>query len=258
MRPYKIIFFLFLIISFCSCQKVIHPDLGTSTSQYVVVGNVTDQPGPYTVTISKSVNFDQDNTFPPVSGAKVYITDSTLNLTDTLTEVNPGSYQTHTLAGVVGHTYHLTILSGTDSFFSSSTIPQPVNIDSVYIQTSIFGNDTDVVPLYKDPVGVGNYYHFVLTIQDSVSQDIYLHSDEITDGGLVSEPLRNDIDVNAGDTITVELQCVDYGAYQYYNNLQQTEGQNSATPANPQSNITGGALGYFRAHTVRRKSIIVQ
>ncbi len=258
MKPYKIASFLFLMMAFCSCQKVIHLNLGTSTSRYVIVGNVTDQPGPYTISITKSINFDQDNVFPAVSGASVYITDSTAGITDTLTEVTPGNYQTHTIAGVSGHVYHLGVLVNGNSFASSSIMPQPVGLDSIYTQAAVFGNNTDVVPLYRDPVGTGNYYHLVLTVQDSVSQEIYIHDDEATDGNEVQSALRNDIKVNSGNAITVELQCIDHGVFQYFKDLQQTIQQNSATPANPESNITGGSLGYFSAHTVRKKTIIAQ
>jgi len=250
-------FICLLVITFCSCQKVINVNLGSTPPAYVVVGNITDQPGPYTVTITKSVNFDQDNVFPGVHGATVYITDVTAGLTDTLSEFVTGMYQTHILTGTPGHVYKMNIITSNQNFTATSTMPQPVALDSVYTQTSIFGGDTDVVPMYKDPVGLGNFYHLLLTIEDSVSTEIYLHNDEISDGEEVKQPLRNNIKVLPGNTITVELQCIDSGVYQYYNNLQQTEQQNSATPANPQSNVKGGALGYFSAHTVRKKSITV-
>ena len=45
--------------------------------------------------------------------------------------------------------------------------------------------------------------------------------------------------------------------YEYYNSLETntTDGQ-SASPANPTSNITNGALGYFNAYSVRKKDVI--
>jgi hypothetical protein len=256
MAPYKIIAILFLMSAFCSCQKVIHLNLGSATSQYVIVGNITDQPGPYTISITKSVNFEQDNVFPSVSGAKVYITDSTANFTDTLTEITPGNYQTHMLAGVPGHTYRLSVLSNDKIYTSSSAMPQPIALDSVYTQPAPFGSNINVVPMYKDPPGIGNYYNLILTIGDSVSQSIYIHDDEVADGNEVQFTLRNDIKVKHGDPVTVELQCTDRGVFKYYQSLQQTIQQNSATPANPQSNIVGGCLGYFSAHTVRRRTVL--
>ena len=258
MRPYKIASYLFLMVAFCSCQKVIHLNLPSTTPVYVVVGNITDQPGPYNISITKTVAFDQDNVFPTVSGATVYITDAAASVTDTLTEVIPGNYQTHTITGMPGHTYKLSISANGNTFSSSSTMPQSIGLDSLYTQKAVIGTNTDIVPLYKDPAGTGNYYHLVLTVADSVSQNVYIHDDEVIDGNEVQSTLRNDIKVNTGDAITVELQCIDKPVFTYYKDLQQTIQQNSATPANPESNITGGCLGYFSAHTVRRKTIIAQ
>lgn len=83
------------VIALYSCQKVIDIELNPSSPRYVVTGNITDQPGPYEVKITSSINFDQDNNFPAVSGAKVCITDQNVGLTDTLTEVAPGRHRTH-------------------------------------------------------------------------------------------------------------------------------------------------------------------
>ncbi len=249
---------LFIMSAFCSCQKVIKVNLNSAAPRYVVAGNVTDQPGPYTINITKTIDFSQDNTFPGVSGATVFITDSNNNITDTLTEGSAGNYLTHTLVGVPGHTYHLDIAVGGNIFVCSSTMPQPVLLDSVRTQKSSFGKNIDVVPYYKDPVATGNNYHLTLKVKDSVSTEIYIHNDDLINGNEVANTLFNNIDVKTGDSITVELQCTDHKVNQYYDNLQQTIQQNSATPANPQSNITGGALGYFSAHTVDRKTIVAQ
>ena len=102
-------FFLLIVLlaAFSACKKVIKVDLNSSSARYVVQGNVTDVAGTYTVTITKTINFDQDNIFPTVSGAMVVITDVSAGVTDTLAETLPGNYTTHVLAGTPGHTYKL-------------------------------------------------------------------------------------------------------------------------------------------------------
>ena len=247
-----------LMLTTCfSCRKVIKVDLNSSSPKYVIEGNVTDQPGPYHVRVTKSVNFDQDNNFPGVSNAQVLITDVTSNITDTLTEESAGYYTTHFMAGVQGHTYSLSVTSGSDVFHATSTIPPAVHIDSVYTEKALFGDNPNTVLVFNDPVGTGNYYHMLLTVGDSTSTDLTIIDDALQDGGQILWPLRTDIEIHPGDTITVELQCIDRGVFQFYRDLQQTEEQNSAAPANPQSNISGGALGYFSAHTVNQKKIVV-
>lgn len=246
----------FGVIALYACQKVIEVELNPSSPKYVITGNITDQPGPYEVKITSSINFDQDNNFPAVSGAKVYITDQNISSTDTLTEVAPGRYRTHVWTGVPGHTYKLVAIVGNEVFSSVSTMPKPVALDSLYAKPAAFGDGTDIVAIYDDPVGRGNFYHLVLTIQDSLSREIYLHNDKINNGSTVSHVLNNDIDVKAGDKISLKLQCLDADAYDFYYTLDQALKQNSAVISNPKTNILGGAMGYFCAHTIKTRSFV--
>ncbi len=247
---------VFCVIAFYSCQKVIEVELNPSSPKYVITGNITDQPGPYEIKITSSINFDQDNNFPAVSGAKVYITDQNASSTDTLTEVAPGRYRTHVLKGVPRHTYKLLVILGEEMFSSVSTMPTPQALDSLYTKSASFGDGTDVVAIYNDPVGLGNFYRLELTIQDSLSQEIYLHNDKINNGSSVNHVLNNDIDVKTGDTITVKLQCIDADVYDFYYTLDQALKQNSAVISNPKTNILGGAMGYFCAQTIRTRSFV--
>ena len=64
-------------------------------------------------------------------------------------------------------------------------------------------------------------------------------------------------ELEEGDVVTVEMHSVDQSIYDYFFSLEQTIEQSAATPANPVSNIQGGALGYFSAHTVQTKTTVV-
>lgn len=136
------------------------------------------------------------------------------------------------------------------------TMPIPIVLDSLHTKPTAFGDGTDIVALYDDPVGQGNFYHLVLTVQDSLSKEIYLHNDKINKGATVTHVLNNDIDINTGDTITVKLHCIDTDVYDFYYSLDQALKQNSAVISNPKTNIRGGAMGYFCAHTVRVRRFV--
>jgi hypothetical protein len=209
------------------------------------------------VRVTKTVNFDQDNNFPGVSNAQVLITDITSNITDTLTEESTGNYITKSISGIPGHTYSLKITSGSDVFLATSTLPKAVPLDSLYTEKAQFGNGLDVVPVFNDPAGTGNYFHLLLTVGDSTSPLIIVVDDGLVDGHKIMTPIYNNMKFASGDAVSIELQCIDKGVFNYYSDLLQTQGQNSATPSNPQSNITGGALGYFSAHTVNKLRVIV-
>jgi hypothetical protein len=56
------------------------------------------------------------------------------------------------------------------------------------------------------------------------------------------------------------MQSIDSGIFTYWYSLSQQ--QNNAagggtTPSNPPSNLNNNTLGYFSAHTVQRRTIII-
>src|ERR1700746_1541531 len=97
-----------IIFLFSSCEKVIKIDLKDADARVVVQGNVTNAPGPYTVTLNSSVSYYSDNTFPAITGAQVKISDNAGN-SESLTETSQGVYQTSSLSGVKGRTYYLEV-----------------------------------------------------------------------------------------------------------------------------------------------------
>ena len=61
------------------------------------------------------------------------------------------------------------------------------------------------------------------------------------------------------DTVVVELQTLDKSTYDYFSTLfSLTDGMfGSSNPANPETNLSNDALGYFGAYTVSRDTIII-
>src|SRR5690242_2479967 len=136
----KNLVFAALILVFAgSCRKVITLDLHSATPKLVVEADVTDQAGGCQVLLSRTVDFQKDNSFPPVSGASVTITDNAGAVT-VLQETSPGTY-TSSLLGLTGVGYQLQIIAGTDTVTGTSTMPVPVNFDSLFVTNDqIFGN----------------------------------------------------------------------------------------------------------------------
>ena len=64
-------------------------------------------------------------------------------------------------------------------------------------------------------------------------------------------------DIQSGDSITVVLQTIDEPVYTFFSTLRSNTNGSNAAPANPISNITNNALGYFSACGLRSKSIVV-
>ncbi len=254
-----------LIVSLYACTKVITVNLNDAAPQIVIEGIITNTAGPYQVQISKTVNFSESNTFPPVSGATVKITDNTTALTDILTEIQPGTYQTHTIQGIPGHSYLLDISTGGQRYTASTTMPLQVRLDSISFQyTDRFGTvDIVSVPNFRDPLGVKNYYSFTQTVNSRKLKYTAVFDDRLSDGKYISLALRNDSTyINFKDTVSVTMNCIDKSTYDYFYTLVQVSGgsnfRSAASPANPVSNISNNALGYFAAYTTQKRTLIVK
>ena len=250
-----------------ACEKVIDVELDSADRRYVIEGSVTDQAGPYQVSITQTKDFDQDNTFAGVTDAEVTLTDDVGN-SETLERVEVGVYQTTNLRGVPGRTYTLTVVVADQQFIASSTLPEVVPFDNLFIEElEFFGQEIKVTNVeFNDPAGVANFYRYLLFINNRQVQSLYYNDDELQDGNAVERRLLyfgndedddEDDELEEGDIVEVEMQSIDRGVYDYFFSLDQTIEQSAAAPANPVSNVKGGALGYFSAHTVQTKAIVV-
>ena len=244
-----------------SCKKIVTLKLNNVPEAIVIQGNVTNNAGPYYVTISQPVDFYVDNSFPPVSGAAVLISNSE-GQTDSLTEVSPGNYATSFIQGAPGDTYRLSVTVQGVNYTASSTMPSTVNLDSItFEENKGFGRTRiSAVANFQDPAGERNYYQFVEYLDGvQLTKDLFVFDDRLSDGRYINYTLYNDTSyLQPGDAVRVDLYCIDSAVYNYFFQLLQSDGagsfNTSASPANPTSNLSNGAFGYFSAHTVSTQS----
>jgi len=258
MRKNRALHVTILLIAVCltSCQKVIQMDLNTTDPQVVIQGDIYDIPGPYTINISRTVNFDQPNVFPPVTNATVTVTDNE-GQSDVLTQTTPGNYVTSTLKGIIGRTYTLTVNLDGKTYTSTSTIPDAVDIDSIFFKKSFFGVDLITLNL-KNPPHKDNYYQVIHLVNGKQIPGFSVFGDKSDQLEIISYSFmttNTTPPLNAGDSINVWLECIDHPVFEYFRTANRNGGR-SASPANPVSNITNGALGYFNACTVRKRIFI--
>jgi hypothetical protein len=254
---------------FSSCEKAINLKLKDTSPQYVVEGVLTSEAGGCKVSLSQTKNFTDNNDFVGIAGAQVSISDD--DTVYPLTATSTGVYQNGTLKGVYGHIYKLNVAVAGKSFTSTCAMPAAVALDSIYLVKSSFDNNKDgttrkyVTVKYHDPVAAKNYYRFVQYVNNRKEESLLLDNDEFTNGQEVNTRLNfsNDNDdpardIRPGNQVTIEMQCIDPAVYKYFFSLTTgaTGDSNNAAPANPISNIVGGALGYFSVHTVNRKTLI--
>jgi len=252
---------------FASCEKVIDIDLNNTAKKYVIEGIVSDKAGESKVLLSTTKNFDENNNFAGVSGASVTITDDLGNIT-TFVQTATGIYSAPTFVGTVGRTYSLNVTADGNTFTSASTMPQKIIIDTVFASDELlFGSATKLVNYaYQDPIGKGNALRFVQYVNGLQEKSIFLRDDDYIDGKYAESKLwympDDDDDkykIKQGDKVDIDAFCISADVYKYWFSLEQsaTGASQSASPANPVTNIKGGALGYFSAQTYQRKSFIV-
>jgi hypothetical protein len=260
-----------LSLSLSSCQQVVSIDLNQNSSNIVIEGIVQDHPGPYSVLMSKTGSyFEPALYFPPVSGASIVMTDD-MGQQDTLKEVTSGTYQTSTIQGVPGKSYQLKVVSNGIEYDAASSMPVKVFIDSLYsMKRTGFGGNSgyDIYIMFRDPPEPGNYYRVnakssSLIPADSIDGLRYrLFNDKLTNGNEMTVRIRAGRNINPGDTITVELLSIDKASYDYFNTLSNIlssdRSPTSLAPANPNTNLSGGALGYFAAYTIDTKAIVIK
>ena len=246
-----------LFIGLLACKKVINVNLNSAAPTLVVQGDITTDNEPYNVKLTQSVNYSADNIYPSVTGATVKITDDSTGTVDVLTEMASGIYQTNNTQGVPLHTYHLYIKTNGQEYTATSIMPKQVKLDSITFFTNAgFGRSiTNPLANFQDSAGIYNAYRFLETINSRPSKQIFVFSDRFSDGKYISRQLFNDSAyIQKGDTIQLEMQCVDKPSFEYFKVLSGQDANNGqpTSPANPTSNVSNGALGYFSAHTVQR------
>ena len=134
-------FGLVLISSCIDRIEIKVPD--SYSSQLVVDGVITDEPGPYTVRLTSSTKVESFLLFHRdfTTGATVTIYDNGGN-SELLTEISPGVYQTkeNGIRGVIGREYYLRIITSNGKVYESiPDLLSPVGkLDSLYFERESF------------------------------------------------------------------------------------------------------------------------
>lgn len=262
---FKTVKYLLFILVFASCDKIITLPIEANEQKIVIEANITDQPGPYFVKLTKSVSLNEANVYPVIDNATVIISDN-LGTKDTLTYATAGLYKTHSIVGVYGNTYFLEVIVNGNKYTAQSTMPNKVNLDNLRVNTFPINGETrySIIPVYQDPIALGNSYRFIQKINDTVDNNYNIFNDNLNNGKVNQRPLNNrneDLTLKLFDIVSVEMQCISPSSYTYFYTLTQQSGAGpggGTVPANPPNNITGGALGLFSAHTTQTKQIQIR
>ena len=264
------------IFTFYSCEEKIDFDLNNQeNSRLVVEGSITDQAKAHVVKLTRTTSYYENQPAPKETGATVTISDGTS--THTLTETSAGVYETApTYKGEIGKSYTLEITTkDNDSYSATSTIYSVAPIDTIgaiyeegyHEGGAYYHGGYTLMHFGPEPAGIGNNYMWLVdlngkSLTKNVSEITFV-TDEFVDGNYINgfefhfiDELDADSILALEDTLklTVEMHSISRGYYEFMLAIMlETDwrgGLFDGPPANIPSNISNGALGYFRASAV--------
>lgn len=260
-----------------SCTKVIEFDLNSSLPRLVVEGSITTETKAHVVKLTKTSNYYYNQTAPIVSGADVSISDGTNTFVLTESPVGSGVYKTaDNVAGQINSTYTLTIVSDGKTYTATSRLDPVAPIDSIEVKQlfeSFFGitDSSYTLSLYTvEPAGAEPDYYFWKYSVNNIPQTDTLRRISFQDDALINGSPIIDVPIfgipqdriEVGDTVTLYQYSTDKKFLDFIMGFMlETDWRGTpfdGPPANPPTNLTNGAIGFFYASDVISSSRIVQ
>lgn len=252
-----------LVIASCffvtlSCEDVIDVDLHSVEPRLVIEG-VVRMDEPAEVYITKTKDFNDNTPYVPITDATVTITDDSGN-SEVLAPNEEGRFVAQTITGAERTTYNLSVLYEEVEYTATSVMPPRVEIDSLTLWKFPVIDYWQPMVHFQDPKGEENrYYRFIISVNGECPRlEENLASTEFMDGNVIHLPLfvlyeggNDDDPIENGDEIGIEMRCMDEGVYTFFETMDDVPN----ALANPISNISGGALGYFGAYSYTSMSI---
>lgn len=259
MRYFLIITFLFFL---CGCTEKIDVDLFESPVKLVVEGYVTSEVKQHSVLLSRSSPYFSD--LPPemVSGATVTIEDSSTLYT--LYENAPGIYLTYAVfAGIPGSSYTLTISVDGETYSATSVMPSVQPIDSIMFYRSETNEKVYEIGLFtQEPSTPGDHYFWkvykdFILMSKNITQ-LEFANDDLINGNYLSGIRVQSVEAKPGNRITLEMASITEEYYEYclaiIKETLYADGPFESAPASITGNISNGALGFFTAYSLTRRS----
>jgi len=267
MKPTNLYILLLSLFSLTACTDVIDVDLDKSEPLLAVDGQITDQPGPYTVRLTTTAPYFTGTATPAVTNATVVIQDNE-GASETLKQTSPGVYVTSQLRGKVGNRYTLTVKADGQEYTAQTEIRRVFPLDSIsaeFKKESLGMKEGYYLKVYgKEIPGKGDAYRWKVYRNDTLMArpgDLIFFDDLYVDGNYLNGISLGTRPFKKGDKIRVENLSVTQETYQYiveiFNNTAASGGLFSNPPANVRTNIRNlnpngkKAVGWFSGSAVR-------
>jgi hypothetical protein len=274
----NILFLAASVVLLSSCEKTVDLDINQTPQKVVVEGYVTDVADHNYVKVSRTNNFYSTGNSPRVTDATVMVEDSEGNIYNFVhysgsSDDSLGFYFPEVpFAGVAGRSYLLSVTTGGETFTAEDELVRLVPMDKLEYRVNEDekqdpedeGRFFEVLLFVKEPKETKDYYLFKCYRNDTLTyaneNDIYYSDDELIGENIDGVPLP--IFYAQDELAGVEVYSLSRDAFIYYRDLQKLltndGGLFGTPPANPRTNITGGALGFFQVSSIQSGEITIE
>lgn len=278
-RYIKIIGLVVMVYSMgmTSCTERIDIDLDGTYTRCVVYGEITTDTTSHKVIITRSANYFSNTTAEGISGANVSINDGQQEFILSEDPLSPGTYITQpNVFGVEGKTYTL-IIDNVDlhnngemkSYTASSFLPPVNEPDSIKVIYRPEWRGWVVQAFALDSANRKDFYMFHTWLNgvletDSLStritaDDLFFNGSYTN--GITIKYWEGQETLLPGDTIVAGFCGITQNYYKFIDEVRATIRPSSplfsAPPANPRTNISNNAIGFFAAYSLKRSTYII-
>lgn len=238
---------LLLCQLFSSCEELIDINLNDADPRIVIEADLHNLSNMQVIYVSRTVPFDDVRPSAVVNTAQVEVLGPQGNLFRFTYSDEHQGYINRSFTVRENATYSLRVTVDGELYEATETMPMRVGVDSVgMLRENIFGDTYYFATLrFQDPAGTDNYYKYNVSVDNKPMKFFAVFSDKFNNGLYVTHQIGSvDDDIEMTSQVLVRRQSVSASVFRYWNEIQSTN-PGSAAPANPTSNISNGALGYF-------------
>ena len=273
MNKIKPLLIIILTLFLNSCEDVIPVDLNTAAPKLVIEASINWKKGTsgnqQKITLTTTTDF-YSNEIPKVSGATVFVKNSSNATFNFIENPNTGEYFCTNFIPVLNETYTLTVISKGQTYTATETL-KPVAPITKIVQNNQGGFDGKTIEIkayFNDPATEENYYLFGYSYENQLLNNYFVGEDTFFQGNEFFSISQND-ELKKGDKIDIRHFGISKTYSNYMKVLISVAGSSNGAPfQSPSATVRGNiinttnfdnyALGYFSVSEADAKKYDVQ
>jgi hypothetical protein len=272
-KIHTLLILIFVAFIFNSCEDVIQVDLKTAPPKLVVEASINWFKNTLgqnqKITLSTTTSY-YNSEIPVVSGATVFIKNSTNDTFNFIESSQKGNYICTNFIPKLDESYTLTIIYNGNTYTSSEQLKSVAPITEIIQnnQGGIIGNDIEIKTYFNDPADEVNYYLYKYVYSNQITKNYYTAEDVFFQGNKFFS-ISQSSKLKVGDKITVTHYGISKLYYNYMNVLVSIAGGSGGSPfQSPPATVRGNIinttnsedypLGYFSVSEADTRDYIVE